>query len=205
VSKGYAAKEDVAKFLNREFTTTQEELCDFLIGAAEELIDSDYNISLISGGQQVESFYNPDSIVQISNAPVDNTQPIVVTAKYSFNSVPVTLAAGVGYELRNPKLGIFYFPLLHWDSLSDPITRGSYYSISITYSKTATVPSRVKLATCIIVAHYLRPAINDEAFGIKNYSDGELSIAFTDKVVQEGIPAEAERLLRRLGPTLAVR
>lgn len=204
MAKKYATKDDVEEFLNREFTPAQASLCDWLLEAATELIDDDYFVNMNPGGALISKFYNPGPHIQV-NSPIDEAQPVLVSAKYSIDAAPVALVAGTSFEVRNAKLGEIYLPNLDWDILTNPINRAKYYSVTVSYFTPATVPQKVKLATCIIVSHYLRPSLNDEVFGIQNYTDGELSVSFTTKVMEEGIPAEAERLLKKLGQTLAVR
>lgn len=198
--KGYTSVEDVAEYLNREFTPAQNALCDKLIDVVEELIDVETTISFNPSEQQSDNFFEPSPLITVANPPIDITKPYSVSARSNFTAEVVPLHEGTQFELRSAKLGVFYVAFLDYNSIIDPQWYGRYDRVQINYWTIPTVPRRVWLAANISVAHYMRASLNDEIPGLARFGNGELLTMYTTKVMEEGLPAEATRLLKNIGP-----
>lgn len=191
--KGYTNKADVAKYLGRTFNADEQAICDEAIEAAEEVIDGKISFPYAVGGTQTARFISPSSaIMQVRAADISAISAVRVYS--AFTAAAVSLVANTDYHVQNLAAGLLYIPGYR-----------DYYLVEVDYTTTIAVPKRVKLAANMIVAHWMRPILNDEVPGLANYSvGGEFTVAFTRHVQETGLPEGVDTLLEKDSPKLYI-
>jgi hypothetical protein len=180
----YTTPDELAKYLGRTFDDNEHMIADLAIEAAEEIIDGKSRIRFKEVGPQTLTVYAPPSpLVMLPG--VGPFSAISIIGYSTFGSTGFPLVAGTHYEIRNAVSGQIWFP-----------NPADFYRLDIVYTPSPAVPSRVKLATNIMAAHWMRPILNDEVPGLANYSVGaEFSIAFNTFVQEKGYPPEVDTLI----------
>ena len=180
----YTTADDLAQYLGREFDDNLNAIADLAIQAAEEIIDQKSPKRYAEVGPQTLTVYEPPSplVMLPGNGPFS---AISVAGYTAMGGASVPLQSGVHYEVRDSIKGVLWFPY-----------QRDYHHIVVTYTPTANVPSRIKLAANILAAHWMRPILNDEVPGLSTYSiGGEFSISFNDHVKNYGYPPEVDMLI----------
>lgn len=174
MSKGYAAVEDVATYMDMTFSAAQELIADVAIGTVEAWIDHNSRHAWLEEGPIVEETFltTRSNLVRVAKPPVKTFDALSVTWWPGGEQSPLTTATQ-GYYVRSLRDGVLWLP---WAN--------SAYSLSVTYTPNDDdVPDEVALATLVLVASMLRmaPSFNDgvDPTTVQRYVvGGELTVEF---------------------------
>lgn len=178
----------VALHLGRTLTVDQEAQVDVLVPPAQRWIDKRANRSWelttpITG--EAHTLYGP--CLYLKQAPVASVEAVRVRS-LTPGATARTLTAGVDYELLDATDGLLLI--------------GTYYTVDyragVDYTPNVPLDERIALAATMLVAAWLRPALDGITGDIKSYSQGqELSVTFRDPATGavRGIPDDVVTLV----------
>lgn len=198
----YCTPDTVAQVAGVTLTAAQTYLVDqVLIEAAEHWIEGRagqvWQVAAITD----EAYYGlAGPHLYLRSTPVVSVQ--TVKARAGVGAAEATLPAA-DWELRDTERGWLYIPAQGGSAAGDIITAGGsdgggglpYDRIRVSYTPATTVPARIGLATAMLVAHWLQPALSGLMPGLSSYSVGDLSVTLGAELVKAGVPSEVLRLV----------
>lgn len=171
---------------------------DVLAGAATDYVKArtgrDFEVTAVAS----EAHYAPGPLLYLRQAPVASVSSVV--ARTTLTGAATTLVAGTDYELRDLTAGLLYLP-----ALAGGVYRPGYYDrVLVSYTPTAAIPDRARLAATMLAAHWLQQATRGVTHGLRSYNvAGELSVTYQEASAQWGVPAEVRALLQ-INPRLVI-
>jgi hypothetical protein len=167
----YTDADTVALHLGRTLTVDQEAQVDALVPAATAWIDARTNRSWeltapITG--EAHALYGP--CLYLKQAPVASVEAVSVRS-LTPGATARTLTAGVDYELLDAATGL--------------VLIGTYYTVdyraSVDYTPAVPLDGRIALAATMLVAAWLRPALDGITGDIQSYRIGQdLQVTYRD-------------------------
>lgn len=184
-SKGYTNPDKVQLFLGAALTPNQISQAEMrLLPAAEAAIDNYCRRAWMLGAQTDEAHYGPfvGNDLWVKYPPV--TTLTAVKSRSGLTATETTLTAGTDYEARDLAFGRIYL-----------VSPSSYDRVRVTYTPDATLPDDVGLAATMLVAHWLRPALMPDSYGIERFQLPDLAVTFARGYAGLELPPSVEALL----------
>lgn len=182
----YCEVADVELLLDRSLTDDQQAACDAAIVAASAWIDGRGGPWATSDPVTAEPHrLTDDPALCLYRAPVTSITAITVRTR-DVGATSTTLTAGTDYELRDAARGVVWLPGY------------AGHLASVSYVPAVPLDVRIARACALVVAQWLRPALDGVTGDIKSYSQGqELSVTFRDPATfaVRGVPDEAVTLV----------
>jgi hypothetical protein len=180
-AKGYITTAQVEAFLQKTLTAAQLAQCETLLESAETHVDNYCKRAWLTGVQTNETHYHPGHHLYLDCPPVQTVTSI--TGRSGMGATEETLTVDQDYELRDSAAGLIYL-----------VYPGSYDRIRVTYTPVATVPADIKQACIELVAHWLRPALMPDSYGVQSFQLPDLSVTYRTYAA-EAIPLSVQVLL----------
>ena len=186
MAKGYTTVANVESHLGRTLTTGQVAEATVLLDSTEAFIDRETRRAWIVPPITGERYDLIESVVYLRFAPVASVEAVTTRTTLVGDS-PVTLLAGVDYELVDPVIGEVQFVAGY---------RGPRTIARISYTPDLPVPADITRAATLIVAQSLMLALFPDRSGVqKVQADRETAITyFADGLALE-VPASAQYIL----------
>jgi hypothetical protein len=175
----YCSVQDVADLVGRDFTGLEQHVCDQVIAAAEQWIDSrlgrSYGLATVT-----ERFTASQDYIYLSHTPVTDVVSVEVRTRMPGDAYT---DIGDAWELIDSTQGL----------LSVPGYSG--LEVFVEYVPTGNVPPLLLDATRRLVLVWMRPNLLDLPPGAVTYRVGnDLSITFT----QDAVPREIREMVDSL-------
>jgi hypothetical protein len=198
----YTTVDKVQQLAGVTLTASQINLVDqVLIEAAEHWVEERRGQVWQTAAITDEAYFNlPGPNLYLKTTPIVSVQ--AVKARANLGDTETTLPTA-DYEVRDLTRGWLYIPA-QGGSLSGGSLRAGgadgggglpYDRIRVSYTPATTVPPHISLATALLVAHWLQPAMSGITGAIESYTVGDLSVKVSSAVAAAGVPSEVLRLV----------
>lgn len=194
VAKGYTSVVRIEEYLDRKLTPVQSSAANRIMEPAEQWIDRKIGRQYwtAAGNPPLQTVtterYLPQAILlYLRSRPVASIQS-VTSRDVAIGSTPSVLTAGTDYELTDAESGLVLLSTAQIGKL-----------LTFAYTIAGTMPECVRLATTILVAHLLRPALDAESHGAASYQIGN-DIRVT--IAPHDVPKEVYDALAPVMPSM---
>jgi hypothetical protein len=203
----YCTPDKVAQVAGVTLTPEQINLVDqVLIEAAEHWVEERRGQVWQTAAITDEAYFNlPGPNLYLKTTPIVSVQ--AVKARANLGDTETTLPA-TDYEVRDLTRGWLYIPAQGGSLAGGSLRAGGadgggglpYDRIRVSYTPATTVPVHIGLATAMLVAHWLQPAMSGIVSGVQSYTVGDLSVTFGADAIMLGVPSEVLRMVpKRVG------
>lgn len=179
MAKGYTDAAQVAAYLGVTLTDDQDAQAAALVAPAEAWLDAYTGRAWLTGAVTGEVYTAPGALLQLRQWPVASIESITATRQAYTDAETTTLTANSDYQARDLSRGLVWVaPWLFYDYLT------------VAYTPTATLPATIQQAATMLVAEWLRPALDGVSSAVKSYSAfGQVSVTFRDEPVSPALQA----------------
>ena len=192
--KGYTSIARLQEFLDRQLTPSQAGAATRLMGAVEEWIDhrTDRRYWTAAGNPPAQTVtgeaYVPDgALVYLRSRPVLSIQS-VTSRPVGVGTVATALVAGVDYELTDGDSGLVTVTGAH-----------AQHILTFAYTIGGSMPDCVRVAATLLLAHWLRPALDADSFGNVSYRIGtEVSAVAAPHDIPPEVYQELAPVMRKM-------
>lgn len=203
--KGYAQPLDVAQELGRPLSADEYAQVASLLEAAEDAIERTTGRSWLVASPVTDELHALEGpLVYLRQAPVTAISAASVRPA-GIGGVWTALAAGVGYELIDARVGLLLVGAWPNDVVINTTSVGRESLLRVTYTVAGptAVPPLAKRATALLAARWVASGVGSATAGAKSISvgQGDLAITYHDTATSTAtyaLPPDVEALLRPL-------